>query len=215
MAGSMPPASAQATRTMSRRPRHSPADTSSNSGSRWRPSTLTTAPRSRRRARDRLSGSTSGSSTMTSRSTAIQRYGVLWSEDRTKSPYFEGDGAWPVNLHLARPVKYELVAGPQGAAVDPETGVLIVEHPQGAADREGDRPRPRRREARAHRRGELHDHHDGPAMRPRSGSVQGPSAPIRQAQRTPRQSRMYAWRAGCPGSSDQRRSSSSARRLPI
>lgn len=52
------------------------------------------------------------------------RYSVLWSEDRTKSPYFEGDGAWPVNLHLARPVKFELVTGPKGAAIDPETGEL-------------------------------------------------------------------------------------------
>jgi tetratricopeptide (TPR) repeat protein len=53
-----------------------------------------------------------------------QRYAVLWSEDRTKSPYFEADGAWPVDLHLARPVKYELVSGPKGAALDPETGVF-------------------------------------------------------------------------------------------
>ena len=58
-----------------------------------------------------------------------QRYGVLWSEDRTKSPYFEADGAWPVDLHLARPVKYELAAGPSGAAIDPETGVFTWEGP--------------------------------------------------------------------------------------
>ncbi len=67
---------------------------------------------------------------MTSRSTASSAYGVLWSEDRTKSPYFEGDGAWPVDLHLVRPVKYELVAGPQGAAVDSETGVLSWNAPK-------------------------------------------------------------------------------------
>lgn len=56
-----------------------------------------------------------------------QRYCVLWSEDRTKSPFQEGDGAWPVDLHLARPVKYELVAGPKGAAIDPEAGVFTWE----------------------------------------------------------------------------------------
>ncbi len=66
---------------------------------------------------------------MTSRSNRIQRYVVLWSEDRTKSPYFEGDGSWPVNLHLARPVRYELAAGPKGAAIDPETGVLTWDTP--------------------------------------------------------------------------------------
>ena len=34
------------------------------------------------------------------------------------------------DLHLARPVKYELVAGPEGAAVDPETGVLTWNTPK-------------------------------------------------------------------------------------
>jgi hypothetical protein len=33
-------------------------------------------------------------------------------------------------LHLARPVRYELAAGPQGAAIDPETGVLTWKTPQ-------------------------------------------------------------------------------------
>ena len=59
-----------------------------------------------------------------------QRYGVLWSEDRSKSPYFDGEETWLVDLHLARPVKYELVAGPRGAAVDPETGVLTWNTPK-------------------------------------------------------------------------------------
>ena len=59
-----------------------------------------------------------------------QRYGVLWSEDRTRSPFMDGDGAWRVNLHLARPVKYELVAGPKGAAIDPETGVFTWNAPK-------------------------------------------------------------------------------------
>jgi hypothetical protein len=59
-----------------------------------------------------------------------QRYVVLWSEDRTKSPYFEGDGAWLVDLHRARPVQYELVAGPKGAALDAETGVFTGNTPQ-------------------------------------------------------------------------------------
>jgi hypothetical protein len=59
-----------------------------------------------------------------------QRYCVLWSEDRTRSPYLDGDGAWPVDLHLARPVKYELVAGPKGAALEPETGVLTWNTPK-------------------------------------------------------------------------------------
>jgi hypothetical protein len=59
-----------------------------------------------------------------------QRYVVLWSEDRSKAPYSVGDGAWPVDLHLARPVKYELVEGPKGAAIDPETGVLTWNTPK-------------------------------------------------------------------------------------
>ncbi len=59
-----------------------------------------------------------------------QCYGVLWSEDRTKSPMLEGDGAWPVDLHLARPVKYEIVAGPKGAAIDAETGVFTWDTPK-------------------------------------------------------------------------------------
>jgi hypothetical protein len=59
-----------------------------------------------------------------------QRYTVLWSEDRTKSPFFEGEASWPVDLHLARPVKYELAAGPEGAAIDPETGVLTWNTPK-------------------------------------------------------------------------------------
>jgi hypothetical protein len=59
-----------------------------------------------------------------------QRHGVLWSNDRTTEPFWEGDGAWPVDLHLARPVQYELVAGPQGAALDTETGVFTWNTPQ-------------------------------------------------------------------------------------
>jgi hypothetical protein len=59
-----------------------------------------------------------------------QRYSVLWTEDRSKSPYFEGETSWPVDLHLARPVKYELVSGPSGAAIDAETGVLTWNTPK-------------------------------------------------------------------------------------
>jgi tetratricopeptide (TPR) repeat protein len=59
-----------------------------------------------------------------------RRYGALWSEDRSKSPYFGGESSWPVDLHLARPVKYELAAGPKGAAIDPETGVLTWDTPK-------------------------------------------------------------------------------------
>jgi hypothetical protein len=59
-----------------------------------------------------------------------QRYCVLWSEDRTKAPFLEGDGTWPVDLHLARPVNYELAAGPKEAAIDAETGVLTWNAPQ-------------------------------------------------------------------------------------
>ena len=58
-----------------------------------------------------------------------ERYGVLWSEDRTKAPLSDGDGSWPVDLHLARPVTYELAAGPAGAAIDPDTGVLTWKAP--------------------------------------------------------------------------------------
>jgi hypothetical protein len=52
------------------------------------------------------------------------RYYVLWSEDRTKSPYFQGDGAWPVDLYLSRAVRYALLSGPEGAALVPVTGIL-------------------------------------------------------------------------------------------
>ncbi len=46
------------------------------------------------------------------------------------TPLAAGETGWPVDLHLARPVKYELVAGPKGAAVDPETGVLTWNTPR-------------------------------------------------------------------------------------
>jgi formylglycine-generating enzyme required for sulfatase activity/serine/threonine protein kinase len=59
-----------------------------------------------------------------------ERYCVLWSEDRTRPPLVEGDGAWPVDLHLNRPVKYDLVAGPKGAAIDPETGLFTWNAPK-------------------------------------------------------------------------------------
>ncbi len=59
-----------------------------------------------------------------------QRYVFLWSDDRTKVPFLEGDGAWPVNLYLAYPVKYELVDGPKGATLDPETNVLTWSTPK-------------------------------------------------------------------------------------
>jgi serine/threonine protein kinase/tetratricopeptide (TPR) repeat protein len=59
-----------------------------------------------------------------------QRYSVLWSNGGPKSPYFEGDGAWPVDLHLARPVRYELVTGPKGAMIDAATGVFTWKTPK-------------------------------------------------------------------------------------
>ena len=41
------------------------------------------------------------------------RYGILWSNDTSNSPYWQGESGWLVDLHLARPVKYQLVAGPK------------------------------------------------------------------------------------------------------
>jgi serine/threonine protein kinase len=58
-----------------------------------------------------------------------QRYCVLWTEDRNKPPMSQGDGSWPVDLHLARPVTYELVAGPAELLIDPESGVLTWNAP--------------------------------------------------------------------------------------
>ncbi len=52
------------------------------------------------------------------------RYGFLWGNDTNSSPYPQGEPGWLVDLHLARPVKYELLAGPKGATLDPETGVF-------------------------------------------------------------------------------------------
>jgi hypothetical protein len=42
-----------------------------------------------------------------------------------------GDGpGWPVDLHLARPVKYELVDGPKGATIGPESGMFVWQTPK-------------------------------------------------------------------------------------
>jgi hypothetical protein len=61
-----------------------------------------------------------------------ERYGILWSDDPSKSPYLQGEGTWLVDLHLARPVKYELVEGPKGAVVDPDSGLLTWKVPDQA-----------------------------------------------------------------------------------
>jgi hypothetical protein len=58
------------------------------------------------------------------------RYGFLWGNDTSSSPYFQGESGWTVDLHLARPVKYQLVAGPKGATLDSETGLFIWNTPQ-------------------------------------------------------------------------------------
>ena len=60
----------------------------------------------------------------------LKRYAQLWHVDGDPSAYMGGDGPhWPVDLHLARPVKYELVAPPSGAAIDPETGLFTWQTP--------------------------------------------------------------------------------------
>jgi hypothetical protein len=59
-----------------------------------------------------------------------RRYAVLWSHDPRKSPFMEGDGAWAVDVFLAYPVRYELVEGPEGATLDPESNVLTWSTPK-------------------------------------------------------------------------------------
>jgi serine/threonine-protein kinase len=56
--------------------------------------------------------------------------GVLWSDEISKHPYMEGESTWLVGLHLARPVRYELVTGPAGATIDRETGVFLWKTPE-------------------------------------------------------------------------------------
>jgi hypothetical protein len=61
----------------------------------------------------------------------FQRYAQLWHVDGSPTAYMGGDGPhWPVDLHLARPVKYELVSPPEGAAIDPETGLFSWQTPE-------------------------------------------------------------------------------------
>ncbi len=67
---------------------------------------------------------------MTSRSTASSVTASSGARIEPSRHSTRGDGSWPVDLHLARPVKYELAAGPKGAAIDPETGVLTWNAPQ-------------------------------------------------------------------------------------
>ena len=62
-----------------------------------------------------------------------QRRGELWhiGIGIAQMAWWTGDGpGWPVDLHLARPAKYELVDGPTGAAIDPETGVFTWQTPK-------------------------------------------------------------------------------------
>ena len=47
------------------------------------------------------------------------RSGQLWHESGKEPSWASGDGVWPVDLHLARPVAYDLVSGPRGMALDP------------------------------------------------------------------------------------------------
>jgi hypothetical protein len=62
---------------------------------------------------------------------AFQRYAQLWHVDGAPSAYMGGDGPhWPVDLHLGRPVKYELVDSPKGATIDPETGLFAWHTPK-------------------------------------------------------------------------------------
>ena len=57
------------------------------------------------------------------------RYGMLWSNDVKSSTYWQGEAGWLVDLHLARPIAYELVDGPKGATIDTESGVLTWKTP--------------------------------------------------------------------------------------
>ena len=59
----------------------------------------------------------------------LERFAILWSNDPSSTPFFQGENAWAVDLHLARPLKYELVAGPKGASLDPDTGVFTWNTP--------------------------------------------------------------------------------------
>jgi tetratricopeptide (TPR) repeat protein len=58
-----------------------------------------------------------------------ERFGILWTNDPSNTPYLQGEKAWAVDLHLARPIKYELVTGPTGAAVDSDTGLFTWNTP--------------------------------------------------------------------------------------
>ncbi len=50
--------------------------------------------------------------------------GYLWSGDPILSPFKQGETGWLPIVHLQRPVRYELIAGPPESAIDPETGRL-------------------------------------------------------------------------------------------
>jgi tetratricopeptide (TPR) repeat protein len=61
------------------------------------------------------------------------RRGELWhiGIGIAQMAWWVGDGpGWPVDLHLARPVKYELVDGPKGATIDPESGLFVWQTPK-------------------------------------------------------------------------------------
>jgi hypothetical protein len=55
---------------------------------------------------------------------------ILWSADPAQSPWLQGERSWVVDLLLAPAVRYELVSGPPGAALEPETGVFTWNPPR-------------------------------------------------------------------------------------
>ena len=60
--------------------------------------------------------------------------GCLWLEDWVSTLFASGESSWLVDLHLARPVRYELVKGPAGATLDPDSGVFRWTPPPGGVN---------------------------------------------------------------------------------
>ena len=60
------------------------------------------------------------------------RDAVLWHESGSAHPFLAGEAAWPVKIRLKDRVRYDLVSGPSGATLDPDSGVFRWEAPAGA-----------------------------------------------------------------------------------
>ena len=97
--------------------------TSSSCASRWPRSTPATGPSGPRRAGSVLRFNLAVFD-HDQANDGMGRIAILWNGNPGRTVWEQGESGWRVDLLLALPVRYELVSGPPGATIDPETGAL-------------------------------------------------------------------------------------------